>query len=544
MRRFTSLLLILCSGLLMTLSSPAAAQVFRPYKVTISDTAAAASAGGYYFLAPLKPKTGSGINSTHFILDGLGRIVYAKEFRGGISVNDFALQPDGRMSYKSPRPFYFMDSSFRITDSVSVKNGLMLDGHDLQVLPNGHYLALGFENVQMDLSAYHMFNNNGSPGSATANVRCGVVQELDAQKNVVFEWHAKDHLAFDEVDEHYLSNPSDVDWTHLNAVAPDADGNIMLSVRHFNMIVKINRQDGSIIWRLGGKLNQFSFTNDPYEFIAQHDVRRIKNGNITVFDNGRADVTPFHPAGGKEYSLDETNHIATLVWRHVEDSTAYSDALGNVQRLDNGNTLVNYGMFVHKDIVFNVISPSGGKVFEIRFADSLVSYRAFWYPSLPWHLKRPQLNCYTQNGKHFLQADSGYAHYYWSTGDTGRVIEVTKADTFSVLVPAGNGGFISSEYLAVNNPTDPCGLSGIRENAAADVSFSVYPNPASDQLFVNTSQPFQKTRYISLFDFSGKEVYASEIPAGNERTILNISALPKGIYMLRMGDFSRKIIKL
>ena len=108
------------------------------------------------------------------------------------------------------------------------------------------------------------------------------MQEQDANKNVVFEWHSKDYFNFTEVDTMRLLNPANVDWTHFNAVELDDDGNILVSVRHFNEITKVNRSTGAVMWRLGGKMNQFTFTNDSTQFIGQHDIRRIANGNITI----------------------------------------------------------------------------------------------------------------------------------------------------------------------------------------------------------------------------------------------------------------------
>ncbi len=63
-------------------------------------------------------------------------------------------------------------------------------------------------------------------------------------------------------------------------------GIILLSFRHLNEVTKIDSSSGEIIWRLGGKQNQFTFLGDTMPFSAQHDARRIANGNLTLFDNG------------------------------------------------------------------------------------------------------------------------------------------------------------------------------------------------------------------------------------------------------------------
>ena len=54
--------------------------------------------------------------------------------------------------------------------------------------------------------------------------------------------------------------------------------------------------------------------------------------------------------------------------------------MGNMQRLPNGNTLIDWG----SNLVPNIteVAPDGSKAFEIDFGKSDVSYRAFRFP---WH---------------------------------------------------------------------------------------------------------------------------------------------------------------
>ena len=58
----------------------------------------------------------------------------------------------------------------------------------MQILSNGHYLILGYEYRTMNLSSYNWFNGNGTPVVLMLWVKCGVIQELDANKNLVWEW--------------------------------------------------------------------------------------------------------------------------------------------------------------------------------------------------------------------------------------------------------------------------------------------------------------------------------------------------------------------
>jgi hypothetical protein len=511
----------------------ASAQNYPAFSVTAYTPASA----GYYFIIPFIP--GSGDFPTHMILDSMGRVVYYKQMNV-LNSGDFKIQPNGLMSYSWANKFYLMDSSFTIVDSVRCVNGIITDTHDMQVLPNGNFLLLGYEYETMDLSSYYYFGpNNNQPGSSSANVRCVVVQELDPSRNVVFEWHSKDYFSFNDVDPFFLQGPATVDWTHSNSVELDDDGNILISSRHFNEITKINRSDSSVIWRLGGNANQFT-SNDPSLFLAQHDARRIANGNLTVFDNGR--TNPLHYASAKEYQIDENLMTATLVWSYITDTAANSISMGNVQRLSNGNTVVGYGNVPTRDYMFNVADPAGNKIFEVTFHDTMRTYRAFNYPTLPWSFIRPQINCYMISNQLYLDAGPGYASYEWSTGATTQVIAVSAADTFSVFVPNGHGGFISSDFIAIANPATYCATTAANEIAMND-NFELTPNPVTDELWINLSSG-KTDLTLEIFDVTGKCIFTKQASNASARFSIPVTNLPAGAYYIRINGTGKKFMKL
>lgn len=511
------------------------AQSLPTYSITALDP----QSTGYYFLVPIKIGPGAAsIVNTQMILDHAGNMVYYKKFPG-VNTGDFKMHANGLMSYSSQQKFYLMDSTFTIIDSVIPKNGVLFDGHDIQILPNGHFVILGLENVTMNLSSYNYFGlNHTNPGSTTATVKCGVIQEQDAAKNVVFEWHSKDYYNFSDVDPFFLNSPNNVDWTHFNAVEYDADGNYLISLRHFNEITKIKRSDSSIMWRLGGNANQFTFINDAQQFKGQHDIRRIANGNITIYDNGRS--SPLHPAAGKEYQLNETALTANLVWSYTENNSTNSNSLGNHQRLPNGNSLLNYGTLNNLNHVFNVVKPTGAKVFEIVFTDTLRSYRSFNYPILPWDLKRPVINCATSGTQTLLDAGSGHTSYLWNTGATTQTILATNTGTFSVFVSKGQGGFISAPTFTLTNLINPCGTNSIKENLHA-AAFNIFPNPVNDLLTINFIGQHTKV-LVTLYNCFGMMIHSEELY--NKETVeISTSLLPAGIYFLNVNGITKKIIK-
>lgn len=500
---------------------------------------------GYYFINAFKTDN-IAAGYRNMILDRYGEVVYTRLLPAtGI---DFKLHPNGMMSHcraiiNNPAALKFIltDSTFFIKDSVACVNGVLTDAHDLIILPNGHYLLKGFVYRTMNLSSYNWFNGNGSPGSTTAQVKCGVIQELDQNKNLVFSWNSADHYLFSDVQEEWLSSPTNVDWTHLNSVEVDTDGNLLLSVRHFSEVTKINRQTGAIMWRLGGKRNQFTMVNDPHNgFYGQHDARRITNGNITIFDNGKAG-NPVHPARGIEYNINTQNMTATLVWNYQYSPTSYSMFMGGTRRLANGNSIIGWGRLQNRNVMFSTVKPDGGLIMEVQFTDSLFSYRAFNYPSLPWQLRRPQITCRDSAGGSYLDAPSGHASYMWSTGSTARSIRVTAADTYYVFVPYGQGGYISSERIIITNINNPCASLGItQQNSFIPEKFILeqnYPNPFNPSTKINFSIPVSGKVKLTIYDVNGKEVSVladNEFSAGNYEAEWDASIYSSGVYFYKL----------
>jgi hypothetical protein len=140
-------------------------------------------------------------------------------------------------------------------------------------------------------------------------------------------------------------------------------------------VTKIDRSTGEIIWRMGGKMNQFLFVddiNDSTGFCRQHDIRVLPNGNITLFDNGNCHEPPFSRA--VEYEVDADQMTVTKVWEFRDSPDIFSRFMGNAQRLPNGNTMIGWGGMNPN---LTEVRSDGSKAFELTFREGINCYRAF-----------------------------------------------------------------------------------------------------------------------------------------------------------------------
>lgn len=361
-------------------------QDFPDFDLTVTGV----PGSGYLFISPTHFITNDGYN---LMIGNNGDIFYSQRITGGYPV-DFKVQPNGTLTFGKvfesfdfggggKTIYYMMDNAFSVIDSFQMGNGYIADFHEFKVLPNGHALLLTYDLQQVDMSK---IVEGGNPGALVAGT---VIQELDLDKNVIFQWRSWDH--YDLRDSYADLTQSLFDGIHINSIEFDLDNNLLLSALALGEITKINRQTGEIIWRMGGKNNQFTFINEsetyaPLYFMYQHDVRRLSNGNIVLFDGGDRDRRSWSRA--VEYQMDETNMTATKVWdfRHTPD--ILSSTMGSAQRLSNGNTLIGWGMAsMTGNPAVTEVDPDGNVVMELKFNKLLfASYRAMrfeWEGGLP-----------------------------------------------------------------------------------------------------------------------------------------------------------------
>jgi hypothetical protein len=533
-------------------------------------------AEGYVFFAPFVWPFNY---STYLIIsDNYGVPVFYRKMP--IIVFDFQKQPNGNLTYFDTDAGLYreMNNKYEIIDSYSMKNGYATDIHELRILDNGHSLMFAYDPQPVRMDSIVM------GGDSDAVVIGLVLQELDENKNVVFQWRSWDHFKITDAAYDINLRDSVIDYVHGNAIEVDYDGNILLSSRHMDEITKINRTTGAIIWRWGGvhcKNNQFTFINDSIGFSHQHHIRRLPNGNYTLFDNGNLHSPPFSRA--VEYQMDEPNKLVTLIWEYRNAPVTYTDAMGSTERLGNHNTVIGWGSNNAPPNISEV-GPDGTQKLSFTFSGATYCYRAFKYD---W-----DTDLFTSD-KDILEfgvvpvGESGIVGFHL-TNNNSETVEINSIynrdsafafqQQLPIVIPPQNTVNLSVKFTPETEGifkddlhirwesegqriAKVIHMSGFTDSvyvhvddSRQELEFSLsqnYPNPFNPVSKIKYSLPHSSIVKLKVFDILGNEISTlvnTEQPAGNYEVEFNGSELASGIYFYRLstGEFTsvRKMLLL
>jgi hypothetical protein len=230
-----------------------------------------------------------------------------------------------------------------------------------------------------------------SPFSAspTATVGDVVIEEIDAAGRVVWSWLTKDHIDIAETERwlgvlHWTidSIPGRVyDIIHINSIEEDGKGGVIISMRHTDSVIRIDKATGQITWKLGGTPTSKSLTvidDTPHvggTFGGQHDARVMPDGTITVYDNGSG-FTGRAPRATR-WRIDPTAKTATLVEELKDREIPASAGGGSARKLPDGTWIVAWS----NSRSIRAYDRTGKRSFDLNTGNTGVPYRATPIPA-------------------------------------------------------------------------------------------------------------------------------------------------------------------
>lgn len=131
--------------------------------------------------------------------------------------------------------------------------------------------------------------------------------------------------------------------------------------------------------------------------------------------------------------------------------------------------------------------------------------------------------------------------YQWCTYGTMFNAGINYLEIYHDTIYVG-GGFIQLDTVQVKNLakwtggnyTDTCGVisTGIAESEIS--SFSIFPNPANDQLTIRLNDGFSKNSSLRILNSLGQIVLEKELSAGEKTVVIDIAGFAEGIYFLNI----------
>lgn len=281
----------------------------------------ARASAGFTLFAPL-----SGGDGTVYLIDLRGNVVHTWKMPS--PPNNYGYLTDrGTLFYNTEGGALEADWNGKVLWEVRRPD----HHHDGRLLKNGNVVLLGKTELPDEVARQV---RGGRPGTEGRNgrIQADTVVELTTDGRTVWEWRSWEHLdpAKDVITA--IQDPRS-DWTWANAVIELPDGNLLVSFRNISTVVKIERQTGEILWKLGAP-----------PLSGQHAPTPLPDGHVLIFDNGPHRLDESLPFSRVIEVNPATNEI---VWKYQEANPTnfYSPRLSSAQCLPNGNTLINEGVY-------------------------------------------------------------------------------------------------------------------------------------------------------------------------------------------------------
>jgi arylsulfate sulfotransferase len=253
----------------------------------------------------------------------------------------------------------------------TVSNAIQVDAETIhhEISENDHGTVLTLSTELRSLPDYPTSETNPAAPTAPAIVVGDVVLQFDRIGRVVQYWSLLDILDPYRIGFNSLANVGFYpelrgqtrDWSHANAVIHDpSDDSFIVSVRHQDALVKIDRSTGQLIWILGTPdgwkmpWSRYLLTpKGPLQWpYHQHAPTITPRQTLLLFDNGNFRRRPTEPLPTLNYSrvvefaVDRAQMTAEQLWAYggPDDELFFSGALGDADWLPiTENILVTDG---------------------------------------------------------------------------------------------------------------------------------------------------------------------------------------------------------
>ncbi len=306
--------------------------------VQISDPAQYEPSGAY-LMSSVNLNIGGWVGGLFwkFIIDRDGNVVWAHQTSDYLWTTYMMPSRDGQDILWDQYTFWALwDNGDR-----SLVHRMKIDGtvtHTYET-PGGHH-------------AYAELPDQSIIWGAAVDWSTEIVRRVDLDGTSTTVWDCRDFHDELGVKEGCMSNTINYD--------EDSDS-FLISFYTTNTVVDIDLSSGETIRWFGTHLDGYGFDPDTSAFAWQHGAHWLEPNRL-LLSTHRTDVDEKElETVCREYVVDDDTQTLTNVWSFGEGEGLHAHTAGEAWRLDNGNTLHNYGSWG----VIREVTPKGEIAWEV-----------------------------------------------------------------------------------------------------------------------------------------------------------------------------------
>jgi hypothetical protein len=179
-----------------------------------------------------------------------------------------------------------------------------------------------------------------------------VEQDVDGSRRTVFDCTA---WMGDRCEDSWCCSTNAIVWV------PHTD-TVLYSMWSMDTVLEIARDDGEVVRQFGVMDGSWAFDPPEAAFDLQHYPHYTPTGTLLVSTHIPDE---WYVQRVREFSLDRDTETLVEVWAYGDADDPFADLHGEAIRLDDGNTLINYGT----EGVLREVTPNGETAWEVRWPE-------------------------------------------------------------------------------------------------------------------------------------------------------------------------------